>query len=200
MTSISYQILEKRQKMHIKAYAMLCIALAVAMGFYIYKNWREYHMASLGNEVNREYITVLRDEVQDEKAKQESQKSDADKLNAEISDKLSMIFPHGDNYTALTRQINAYEQELAKKNSAFEISNIDYQTPVESTNYSILPMRMNISSSRKNFTKFLHLIENSGALNSDIRLMDISSIKLNFDESDEENIEFSIQVNAYYQK
>ena len=64
-------------------------------------------------------------------------------------------------------------------------------------------MRLSIRSSSSNFTKFLHHIENSGNLESGVRLMDISSIKLNFEDSSRAGeasiINFNVQINAYFQ-
>lgn len=203
MTSISYKILERRQKIHTRVYIVLCLILLAASGFYSYKKWQEYNFISEGVAQNTELVSLLREEVKIEKNNYETEKNGFDNLNNEIEEKLSSIFPTNDNYTALTRQMDAFEKDLAKKNDIFEISNIDYQTPIENENYSVLPMRMNIRSSSENFTKFLHLVENSGALDSDIRLMDISSIRLNFEEDgggEDKNINFSVQINAYFQK
>lgn len=203
MSDVSYQILARRQKSHIRAYVFLCLILVASMGFYSYKKWQEYYLVRQGTEQNKVLVELKRDEVKDEGILYENSKSGFDNLNEEIENKLETIFPSSDNYTALTRQIDAYEQELATKNAPFEIANIDYQNPIASENYSILPMRMNIRSSADNFTKFLHLVENSGALDSDIRLMDISSIRLDFGEEGEsasKEINFSVQINAYFQK
>lgn len=203
MSDVSYQILARRQKSHIRAYIFLCLILVVSMGFYSYKKWQEYSLVKQGTEQNKVLVELKRDEVKDEGILYENSKSSFDNLNEEIENKLATIFPSSDNYTALTRQIDTYEQELATKNDPFEIANIDYQNPTTNENYSILPMRMNIRSSADNFTKFLHLVENSGALDSDIRLMDISSIRLDFGEEGEsasKEINFSVQINAYFQK
>lgn len=203
MSDVSYQILARRQKSHIRAYIFLCLILVASMGFYSYKKWQEYNLVRDGAEQNKVLVELKRDEVKDEGILYEDSKSGFDNLNEEIENRLETIFPSNDNYTALTRQIDAYEQELATKNDPFEIANIDYQNPISNENYSVLPMRMNIRSSADNFTKFLHLVENSGALDSDIRLMDISSIRLDFGEEGEsasKEINFSVQINAYFQK
>lgn len=204
MTNISYKILLQRQKTHIKAYAVLCIIVLVVMGFYSYKKWMEYSLASTGVEKNKELIDVLKDQTITEKTSYESQKNSFDTLNEDAEEKLGIIFPSEDNYTALTRQIDLYEKELATRNDTFEIANIDYQDPIEGETYSILPLRMNIKSSSENFTKFLHMVENSGSIDEEVRLMDISSIRLTFekdrDDPEKENITFSVQINAYFQK
>lgn len=205
MSEIQYKILERRQKLHIKTYALLCLVLIMSIGFYSFKKWQAYALAKDGIEKNNNFITLMRDEVGNEKSDFENRKPGFDQLNTEISKNLKTVFPMNDDYTNLTRQLDAFEKELAKKNDPFEVANIDYQSTVEAENYRILPLRMNIRSSRDNFTKFLHLIENSGALNANIRLMDVSSIKLNFENSAEESdandiISFSLQLNAYFQK
>lgn len=191
--------------MHIHAYTFLCLILLIAMGFYSYTKWSEYSLARRGAAQNKEFISGLKGNVSQEKTGLDDKKDEYNQLNKDVEQKLKVIFPTGDDYTALTRQIDAYEQELSKKNSPFEISNIDYRSPIQDENYSILPLQMNIRSSDENFTKFLHLVENSGTLKNKIRLMDISSIKLNFEDSGEggsgpEIINFSVQINAYFQK
>mgnify|MGYP001611255574 FL=1 len=191
--------------MHIKTYALLCLVLILSMGFYSYKKWQEYSMAKQGIEKNGNFIALMKEEVSNQKADFENKKASFDQLNNEIGKNLKTVFPETDDYTNLTRQIDSFEKELVKKNNPFEVSNIDYQSPVETDLYRILPLKMNIHSSKDNFTEFLHLVENSGALNSNKRLMDVSSIKLNFENSAEESdandiINFSVQINAYFQK
>jgi len=204
MANASYQLLKRRQTMYIKAYGILCLVLTISVGFYSYIKWTQYSRYKQVVEKNRAFIEELRDEVSDEKAIYESKKDDFDGLRKEIEDKLNFIFPANDDYTILTRQIDQFEAELSKKNSPFEISSLSYQDGVQTDLYSILPLRMSIRSSRENFNKFLHLVENSGALNDEIRLMDISSIRLNFptrnsQESGPEIITFTVQINAYFQ-
>lgn len=205
MPAVTYKLEERRQKLHIRTYALLCAILTFAMGFYSYTKWTEYDMARRGVSQNKQFITFLRTEVGNEKTVSDTNKPKYNQLSKDIEQKLKVIFPANDDYTALTRQIDSYEEDLSKKTSPFEISNIDYQTAIEEENYSILPFRMNIRSSSENFTKFLHLIENSGTLKDKIRLMDISSIRLNFESNDEDQtapeiINFAVQINAYFQK
>lgn len=202
MANVSYMLMRQRQKMYIKAYAVLCLIIAVAMGFYSYDKWQQYTAYKQIVDKNKTFISELRDEVSDEKGLYEADKSGFDSLNKEIEEKLALIFPITDNYTVLTRQIDEFEQELNKKNDPFHISSITYQDPLVMGLYSVLPMKMDIESSRENFSKFLHIVENSGSLNDQLRLMDISSIRLNFQEAEVEGpeiITFSVQINAYFQ-
>ncbi len=187
--------------MYIKAYAVLCVLVLLVGGFYTYKKWQEYSLIQAVLEKNESYIAELRDESADEKNRYESQKENFNNLNKEIQEKLAMVFPQGDNYTALTRQLDEFEQKISTKNNPFEVSNIEYETPIVAENYSIMPFRMNIQSSSENFRKFLHLMESSGSLKDQVRLMEVTSIRLNFEEDDEdtsEMISFTVQINAYF--
>ena len=201
MANLSYLVLKQREKMYIKAYAVLSVLVLLVGGFYTYKKWQEYSLIQAVLEKNESYIAELRDESADEKNRYESQKENFNNLNKEIQEKLAMVFPQGDNYTALTRQLDEFEQKISTKNNPFEVSNIEYETPVVAENYSIMPFRMNIQSSSENFRKFLHLMESSGSLKDQVRLMEVTSIRLNFEEDDEdtsEMISFTVQINAYF--
>lgn len=209
MANILYSIQKRRQKIYIRIYAALCVIVLLSMGFYSYQKFQQYSISKEAVAKNHELVNVLRDQSTEEKSLFDSEKKDSDKLNKEINEKIKYIFPTSDQYIVLTHQLDAFEDELATLNSPFEVSSIDYQTTDTNENYSILPFRMNIRSSPENFTKFLHMVENSGSLNDQIRLMDVSSITLNFEESGRESemelqkseiINFTVQINAYFQK
>lgn len=189
--------------MYIKTYAVLCFILTILFVWYFVGSWRGYAQTKDNHLTNQELINEYKQKASLEKADYEKNKTTFDQLQDEISTKLKDIFPVNDNYTALTRNLDDFEKELANSSNIFEISSIDYQSPVEGKEYNILPFRMNIRSSEKNFREFLHLIEGSGALTDNIRLMEISSIRLNFENSEDETspdvISFTVQINAYYQ-
>lgn len=191
--------------MHIKVYVSLCLILLIAVGIYSFFKFQEYQLIREGIAKSEQLIVSLRDEVSETKTQYDTNKKDFDQLDKVLDQNMQSVFPATDNYTELTRQFDAYEESLAQNLSPFEVSSIEYQSPIESENYSVLPLRMNIRSSVENFTKFLHLIEESGAFDSSVRLMSVSSIKLNFqaptgDELTGETINFTVQINAYFQK
>ncbi len=205
MTNINYKLEERRQQMYIRTYAILCLLFISLMGFYTYSKWVDYQLANQGIAQNKNLIASLTNNVTTEKAVADIKNEESVQLNKDIAQKLKVIFPTVDDYTNLTKQMDAYEVQLSTKSNPFEVSNIDYQDPIKNDTYSILPMRMSIRSSRDNFTKFLHMVENSGSLKENKRLMDISSIRLNFENNDQnsgasEIISFSVQINAYFQK
>ncbi len=205
MDNLSYSIQQKRQKLETKIYAILCLVLFLGMGFYTFSKWQTYSSLKDAISENQEFIVEQRQAVSDEKTGYLSNKDTLNTLHKKIDEDLKYAFPESDGYTTLTRQLDSFEEELSKKNNPFEVSNINYQTPTENEHYSLLPLRMNIRSSSENFTKFLHLIENSGTLGDQVRLMDISSIRLNFENTQDgtsgsEIINFTVQINAYFQK
>ncbi|MBT4917024.1 hypothetical protein HON58_01160 [Candidatus Peregrinibacteria bacterium] len=203
MTKVDYNIQRQRQKMHKKAYAILLVVILGVMGFYSYQKWQAYSVMRQAVEANVSLVSELRNEVTEEKVQYEDVKDDAYALNEEIEEKLQYILPPGDDYTELTRQLDAIEEELASVNDPFEVSNLDYQSVQVTPEFSVLPVRMNIRSSAENFQEFLHIVETSGSLDDRLRLFDISSIRLNFEGTDQgvgpEIISFTVQLNAYFQ-
>lgn len=205
MPNLAYEMIERKQRIQIKSYALLCVVLLISVGVYSFTKWQDYSLAKEGVLENNKYVEIIKVKAAEEKDKYENEKPVFNQINKEVSKNLKTIFPVEDDYKNLTRQFDSFETKLSKKNSMFEISNIEYQEPGVLETYSVLPVRMTIRSSRENFTKFLHYIENSGALNGDVRLMDIVSIRINFEDSQEESVKakivnFSVQINAYFQK
>lgn len=202
MANTQYILMKNKQIMYIKTYAVLCSILLIIFLVYFISSWKSYSVAMNRVENNKTLIAEFKANPA-EKIEYEKNKTTFDQLRIELSDKLKNIFPADDNYTALTRNLDFYETKLATSNNVFEISSIDFQTPIKNEDYSILPLRMNIRSSEANFREFLHLMENSGALTEDVRLMEIASIKINFENNDKASasdvINFTVQINAYYQ-
>lgn len=204
MARFAYELEKQRQKMYVKAYVLLCLIIILAGGFFFFQKWTEYDGLRKGLSENENLAAVLKTEVAAASADYEGQKDDFSNLNKQIEKDLQTVMPGGDQYTDLTRKIDEIEQNLSSATNVFEVSSLDFQSPIENENYSILPFRMSIRSSATNFVKFLHLIENSGSLTSQLRLMDIPSIRLNFQGNGEQNAEqkiinFTVQINAYYQ-
>ncbi|MFC1615508.1 hypothetical protein ACFL21_00050 [Patescibacteria group bacterium] len=202
MADLSAKMLKQREKLHIRAYILMCVVVLILMAFFTITKWGEYSITKEAVEKNLDFIEVLKTKVSDEKANYDSNKGTFDDLAKTIEKKLDDIFPEADKYTSLVMQLDSFEDRLNTRSDPFEVSSIDFQEPVEGEISSILPLTMNIRSSSENFQKFLHMVENSGALDNQIRLMDIQSIRLSFEQRDEGSnmINFSVQINAYFQK
>lgn len=204
MAELSEKMQAQKEKMQSKLYMGLCIVMFIAIAVYTFTHYREYSFLKDAVNANKNLTTVLRQKTAQELANYELLKDDFDEFRRELEQKLIDIYPPFDQKTSLIRQIDSFEESLSTLNDPFVISNLDFQEAIVEENYSILPFRMNIRSSSANFQKFLHFIEDSGALENQVRLMDINSIRLTFEESavqsDDAIINFSVQVNAYFQK
>lgn len=205
MENLSYKLIVQHQATQKKVYAFLCLVILIAVGAYSYFQWQKYLNVKDGIMTDDVAIAELNNSLTDEKNAYFTNKANFDALNKTIDGNSSNILPKGDQYTELTRQMDAIEDELHKV-GAFEISNIDYGSPVfdEALGFGTLPVRMNIKSSQENFIKFLHMMETSGSFANTLRLMSISSIRLTFEKggimSGSKMITFSLQLNAYFQK
>lgn len=207
MENLSYKILVQRQATQRVVYAILCLVLLVIVGGYSYLQWQKFMTVKDGLVQDDSTLLSLNKTLSDEKTVYFANKEKFDALNKKIDSSASEILPKGDQYTELTRQMDAIEKEL-NAIGAFEIANIDYGSPTfdEQTGFGILPVRMNIKSSQDNFIKFLQMMETSGSFSNKLRLMSLSSIRLNFESgsdtaaSTSKMITFSLQVNAYFQK
>ncbi len=185
-----------------KVYAVASLVVIIIVVGYGYFSWKTLSEYKEGINTNKALIADVEAQLREQEDQYLSDKESFEDLYQMVDRKVAAVFPLEDQYTELTRQMDAFEEELTSKTNPFEISNINYQNPYENDNYAVLPLRMSIRSSADNFKKFLHLVENSGSLSDEIRLMDISSIKLNFSENENEKemINFSVNINAYFQK
>jgi len=206
MSNISEKILRQRETVQKHAYAVLCLILLVGMGFYTYTKYMKFNTALNGVNQNKTTIEALKTAYAAEQDIYDKNMKEFSESSGTIQKQIEMVFPKEDRYTELTRDIDAIEKDLGTR-EPFSVSNIEYQKPNQSEYYSVLPIRMSIKSSAQNFVTFLHMVENSGAMDDQVRLMDMSSIRLNFDKSQAKNagtpqelINFSVLVNAYFQK
>lgn len=122
-----------------------------------------------------------------------------DSKNSDIAD----VLPEDEDINSLTRSFDEFAVENNFSNNPFFISSITYNDSEESETgaYSILPLSIDVEGSEDNFYKFLEYIENSGNLDTHVRLMDITGVSTTFVEDEETGtISFSLEINAYFQK
>lgn len=202
--STRYELILQQQKKNVRAYAVLCLTLVLAIGLYGYFKWNDYQIFTRAIEKNHADVVTLNKEKEASEKDFKNGKDVYDKLTTDTQKILTDVFPNKDNYTKLTKAFDAIEEKLNRAKNSFTISNIEYQDVQKSADstYSFLPVRMTIAASPDNFTKFLQYVEESGSFTDGIRLMDIQSIHLSFN-SDEDAadqvINFSVKVNAYFQ-
>jgi hypothetical protein len=130
-------MMDLRQKTHIKAFAVLSLIILLTMGFYSYQKYKEYSLFKTAVATNEAFVVLLRDSASDEKSLYDSNKEGFDTLNKEIEEKLAYIFPATDEYTTLTRQLDAFEDDLTSTSNPFDVSSIEFQPVTEDVYYSI---------------------------------------------------------------
>jgi len=204
MTKFDYQLVIQKQKNGLRAYAALCLVFLAIVGAYTYFRWIDYSTFRAAIASNESVIGVLKQEAINEKSDYLEKKSELEELSGKIEGNLKTVFPSSDDYTELTRALDSFEQELNRANNPFVIASIEYQDAQADPdgNYKYLPLRMNITSSRENFAKFLRYIETSGSILDNVRLMDIQSIHMSFNKdsgSGSGSVNFSVKINAYFQ-
>ncbi len=199
-----YQLILQNQKRNIRAYLVLSLIVVLgtfALGYFKYSEYKVIKAAVVENQT---YSSELKTAFANEKVTFQNSKDNYDKLSNEMDASLKEVFPSDNNYTELTRAFDLLESKLNRVKDPFLISNIDYQdiqTSKDGT-YKYLPLRMTISASNNNFTKFMQYIEESGSLSEKVRLMDVQSINLSLNDSKDDEVNtmnFSIKINAYFQ-
>lgn len=192
---------------NIRAYWILIAVISVFMGYYSYVKFSELYTKS--NLINDQVSTLsslettLSSEESEYKKLLQEKKDFYETLDGEINN----ILPQGENYTNLTREMDAFFLGLSKNSNPIFVSNLQYGTPRtdDSKEFGVLPITLTIESSKDNFFKFLDHIENSGSLTSKVRLMDVQSIRINFQKDVTESakgvdsVSLSVGLNAYFQ-
>lgn len=125
------------------------------------------------------------------------------------NNQIKEVFPLTENYTDLTIVLDELSQKL-NENGEFFIGNISYGVPQNSQNsdYMILPINMNMKTTRNNLENFLTYVFNSGDLNQKVRLLDIQSINLGFSAAEmtidgvlgEPLLNIDLRMNSFFQK
>jgi len=202
--SSKYQLILDKQKKATMAYGSMCLVFLLLIGAYSFFQWTKYQTYNDALALNLERASDLSETVSEIQAKYLEEKPAFEEMQVDLEDTLKGVFPIEENYTELTRDLDKFEARTHRPNNPFVISNLDYQDVKISENgyYKYLPLRMTITASPENFTKFLHYIETSGSLTGKVRLMDMQSIRLNFNEAKTDGpeiINFSVKINAYFQ-
>ncbi len=191
---------------NIHAYWILIAVVLLLMGYY--STIKISELVSKSGSINEQSAlasnleSTLSVEESEYKELLVSKKDLYDKLDSEIIN----VLPKGENYTNLTRELDAFFLALSKSNNPIFVSNLQYggARVDESGKFSVLPITLTIESSKDNFLSFLDYIENSGNLTSKVRLMDVQSIRINFQKEQEEgksteSVSLNVNLNAYFQ-
>ena len=127
-------------------------------------------------------------------------KSEVNTVRESSNQQLERVFPTEEGLTNLNRLFDDFAVKNNFSSNPLFISNIVYQQArkVEDSNYSVVPMVVSVTSSRKNLDKFLEFVEMSGSLESEIRLMSIEEMTLNYPAVYGDSYTARFLIYAYY--
>ncbi|MEK7171871.1 MAG: hypothetical protein AAB739_03085 [Patescibacteria group bacterium] len=189
-------------------YILFALVIFAGSTFYGITNWNLLQASAAAVQENQKEIenisglfTKTKDEFQvfaDEQAKRQK----------DFQKKIGSILPLDENYTDLAKQLDDYFATADKPGNPMFQGSLNFQkgqVVKDATGISVLPFSMGLEGTRDNLFKFLKFVQDSGSLESGIRLMEIKNIDLSFSEGGEqtdnpkEPIKFNVNMNAYYQ-
>lgn len=208
------KIKDKKQK----AILMLAFAAIVilATGFlYIIPKYQNVQSIKAQIVMDENNIEVKKSEKKKLEDQLEEKNVELEKLKSEFGPKLNMILPDQENIFELTNFLENYATRFHSEENPLILNNINYGNPKKVDQYFVLPVRMNVQASERNFANFLNMIERSGSLEEEnyfnsepIRLMSIENINVSIpkealeeDESAKKEIAvypITLEINAYF--
>ncbi|MBI4994642.1 hypothetical protein HZC21_03290 [Candidatus Peregrinibacteria bacterium] len=189
-------------------YFLFALVIFAASTFYGITKWNLLQAAKAAVIENQKEIEVISGLFKKTKEEFQSFADEQTKRQKDFEKKISAILPLDENYTELARQFDDYFGEADKPGNPIFQGNLNFQkgqVMKDATGISVLPFSMSLEGTRDNLFKFLEFINNSGSLESGIRLMEIKSVDLSFAEGGEQidnpkqPIKFNVNMNAYYQ-
>lgn len=185
--------------------ALVLLAASAGYGLLQYRFWQAQQAAVYQNDKIADNIA---EKLTSEKKAYKELSGEHAKNQTEIAKKIATILPPDENYTDLTRQLDRFFADNDEKSNPIFQSSLRFGKgePLEDMPaVSALPVSMNIEATRDNFFKFLDFVNGAGSLENGTRLMDITSIQLNYLEGGEvlkdpkQKMNFTVEMNAYYQ-
>lgn len=139
------------------------------------------------------------------KKTEKTHKAAYDKTFEEEQAVLDVVFPETPDKLSVIKLLENFATRLSAAYPPFEFTSISFDEPVQKEGYTLLPFQTTVHSSRKNFERFLALVDLSG--NDDpkqpdhIRLMEIANISLRYrgpdGEGQDQGVDFTVELNAY---
>lgn len=212
-------IIKKNYSRRISSYALVTLVLLAGAAYYSYLQYFELSSAQSAISSEQEEANVLQTSVdQFSKGYDEIKKAFATDF-ATTLDAVQAVYPTAENYTELTRTLDAFFQNTTTADDPLFASDLKFSQPIigSTTDYATLPFTMTVSATKNSFTKFLQFVESSGSLDTKTRLLDIVSITINFPAEQEagaapetaqaagvpagpSTYTISLSMNAYFQK
>lgn len=200
----------KNYKKSLRSYTILMTAVLIATAIYTWLQYQKFMGMQQALAQEQAYSASLQTSAN----KISNQYKEQEKLFQEnfsnILASIDEVYPHEQNYTKIIRTLEDFEQANNTPANPLLMSNFQLSQPRTDTkkDYMILPFTLNLTTTRDNFDKFLHFIENSGNLEDKSRLLDIRSISISFNAmqnsarpvSAVKLLNVSVALQAYFQK
>lgn len=191
------QLYEKNDRF----FLILGVILLVVTGYFSFKYYSELRSVKADiisfDKVEKNLTKTLSDSNVDFTTKVESF---TERSSGHLSE-LEKVFPLDSDKTNFTRFIDDYFFRNNFLSNEIFLKSMVYGNPSVEEGYYVLPVSMSITSSKTNFMNFLRFVESSGAIESNVRVMDIKSIDVTFREDDSGGrlYDYRISLNIYYQ-
>lgn len=151
----------------------------------------------------KDYENILADLAE----KRELHKAAYDKEFEAEQKVMEVVFPKEPEKLAIIQLLENFATRLSTAYPPFEFTSITFQEATQKNGVTVLPFQTTIHASRKNFDRFLALVDLSGNYNPEsqdhIRLMEISNISLRYRGPDtngkDQGVDFTVELNAYSQ-
>lgn len=191
------QLYEKNDRF----FLILGVILLLVTGYFSFKYYSELRSVKADiisfDKVEKNLTKTLSDSNVDFTTKVESF---TERSSGHLSE-LEKVFPLDSDKTNFTRFIDDYFFRNNFLSNEIFLKSMVYGNPSVEEGYYVLPVSMSITSSKTNFMNFLRFVESSGAIESNVRVMDIKSIDVTFREDDSGGrlYDYRISLNIYYQ-
>lgn len=178
-------------------FGLFILLLTVAYGVY---QWYEREALLLeANQLTSEAsnLTAISDQLKED---YESIKVEVSADRETAAQELSVVFPTHEDLTTLTRLFDDFAVRNNFESNPFFISSLSYDNEKlsDSGNYRYVPLKLNFTTSKKNLSKFLETIENSGSLEGEVRLMSVEDIIIKYPVEFGGTYEAQVEINAYF--
>lgn len=122
------------------------------------------------------------------------------KIRESSAQEIALVFPTKEDLTNLTRLFDDFSTKNNFESNPFFISNLTYQTPLSSDEgaYRYVPVVLTVETSRKNLSKFLEFVEQSGSLEGEARLMSVEDISIKYPSEFGGEYEARITLDAFF--
>lgn len=172
--------------------------LAVLLGVWQWSELRGLNEQALALQSEASNLTSISKTLADD---YQSIKVEVTAAREQTEQALSQVFPQEEGLTALTRLFDDYSVKNNFESNPFFISSLQYGTnPVDETTgfYQSVLLNLNADTSKKNLSKFLEMIENSGSLEAETRLMSVDNLTISYPQEYGGIYELRADIRAYY--